>query len=50
MNELDIVSLQINSMAAIATVVASWAALRALAIQTSPDIIMFIRPDDVLPS
>lgn len=37
-------------MAAIATVVASWAALRALAIQTSPDIIMFIRSDDVSPS
>lgn len=50
MNELDIASLWINSMAAIATVVASWAALRALAIQTSPDIIMFIRSDDVSPS
>ena len=50
MNELDIASLWINSMAAIATVVASWVALRALAIQTSPDIIMFIRPDDVSPS
>lgn len=37
-------------MAVIATVVASWAALRALAIQTSPDIIMFVRPDDVSPS
>ena len=37
-------------MAAIATVVASWAALRGLAIQTSPDIIMFVRPDDVSPS
>lgn len=50
MNELDIASLWINSMAVIATVVASWAALRALAIQTSPDIIMFVRPDDVSPS
>lgn len=37
-------------MAAIATVVASWAALRTLAIQTSPDIIMFVRPDEVSPS
>ena len=37
-------------MAALATVVASWAALRALTIQTSPDIIMFVRPDDVSPS
>ena len=37
-------------MAAIATVVASWAALRTLAVQTSPDIIMFVRPDEVSPS
>lgn len=50
MSELDIASIWINSMAAIATVVASWAALRALAIQTSPDIIMFVRPDDDSPS
>lgn len=50
MSELDIASIWINSMAAIATVVASWAALRALSIQTSPDIIMFVRPDDDSPS
>lgn len=50
MCELDIASIWINSMAALATVVASWAALRALTIQTSPDIIMFVRPDDVSPS
>lgn len=37
-------------MVAIATVVASWAGLRTLVIQTSPNIIMFIRPDDVSPS
>lgn len=50
MSELDIVSIWISSMVAIATVVASWAGLRALVIQTSPNIIMFIRPDDVSPS
>lgn len=50
MSELDIASIWINSMAALATVVASWSALRALTIQTSPDIIMFVRPDDVSPS
>lgn len=50
MSELDIASIWINSMAALATVVASWAALRALTIQTSPDIIMFVRPDGVSPS
>lgn len=50
MSELDIASIWINSMAALATVVASWAALRTLVIQTSPDIIMFIRPDVVSPS
>lgn len=50
MCELDIASIWINSMAALATVVASWAALRALTIQTSPDIIMFVRSDDVSPS
>lgn len=50
MCELDIASIWINSMAALATVVASWAALRALTIQTSPDSIMFVRPDDVSPS
>lgn len=50
MSELDIAFIWINSMAALATVVASWAALRALTIQTSPDIIMFVRPDDVSPS
>lgn len=50
MCELDIASIWINSMAALATVVASWAALRALTIQASPDIIMFVRPDDVSPS
>lgn len=50
MRELDIASIWINPMAALATVVASWAALRALTIQTSPDIIMFVRPDDVSPS
>lgn len=50
MSELDIASIWINSMAAIATVIASWTALRALIIQTSPDIIMFVRPDDVSPS
>lgn len=50
MCELDIASIWINPMAALATVVASWAALRALTIQTTPDIIMFVRPDDVSPS
>lgn len=50
MSELDIVSIWISSMVAIATVVASLAGLRALVIQTSPNIIMFIRPDDVSPS
>lgn len=50
MSELDIASIWISSMAAIATVVASWTALRGLAIQTSPDIIMFVRPDDISPS
>lgn len=50
MGELDIASVWINSMAAIATVAASWAAIRALMIQTTPDIIMFVRPDDVSPS
>lgn len=50
MSELDIASIWINSMAAIATVVASWAGLRTLKIQTSPDIIMFVRPDDDSPS
>lgn len=50
MCKLDIASIWINSMAALATVVASWAALRALTIQTYPDIIMFVRPDDVSPS
>lgn len=49
MSELDIASIWINSMAAIATVVASWAALRTLTMQTSPDIIMFVRPDYVSP-
>ncbi len=37
-------------MVAIATVVASWAGLRTLVIQTSPNIIMFIQPDDDSPS
>lgn len=50
MSVVDVTSIWINSMAAIATVVASWAALRTLAIQTSPDIIMFVRPDEVSPS
>lgn len=35
---------------AIATVAASWTSLRTLVSQTSPDIIMFIRPDVVSPS
>lgn len=48
--ELDLVSLWISSMVAIATVAASWTGLRTLVIQTSPDIIMFIRPDVVSPS
>lgn len=50
MSELDLVSLWISSMVAIATVAASWTGLRTLVIQTSPDIIMFIRPDVVSPS
>lgn len=50
MSVVDVTSIWINSMAAIATVVASWTALRTLAIQTSPDIIMFVRPDEVSPS
>lgn len=49
MSVVDVTSIWINSMAAIATVVASWTALRTLAIQTSPDIIMFVRPDEVSP-
>lgn len=50
MSELDLVSLWISSMVAIATVAASWTGLRTLVIQTSPNIIMFIRPDVVSPS
>lgn len=50
MSELDLVSLWISSMVGIATVAASWTGLRTLVIQTSPDIIMFIRPDVVSPS
>lgn len=50
MSELDLVSLWIGSMMAIATVAASWTSLRTLVSQTSPDIIMFIRPDVVSPS
>lgn len=50
MSELDLVSLWISSMVAIATVAASWTGLRTLVIQTSPDIIMFVRPDVVSPS
>lgn len=50
MSELDIVSIWISSMVAIATVVASWAGLRTLVIQTSPNIIMFIQSDDDSPS
>lgn len=50
MSELDLVSLWISSMVAIATVAASWTGLRTLVIQTSPDIIMFIRPGVVSPS
>lgn len=50
MSELDLVSLWISSMMAIATVAASWTSLRTLVSQTSPDIIMFIRPDVVSPS
>ena len=50
MSVVDVTSIWINSMAAIVTVVASWAALRTLAIQTSPDIIMFVRPDVASPS
>lgn len=50
MSELDLVSLWISSMVAIATVAASWTGLRTLVIQASPDIIMFIRPDVVSPS
>lgn len=50
MCDLDLVSLWISSMVAIATVAASWTGLRTLVIQTSPDIIMFIRPDVVSPS
>lgn len=50
MSELDLVSLWISSMMAIATVAASWTSLRTLVSQTSPNIIMFIRPDVVSPS
>lgn len=50
MSKLDLVSLWISSMMAIATVAASWTSLRTLVSQTSPDIIMFIRPDVVSPS
>lgn len=43
---LEILSIFINLFAALGTVVASWAAIRALRIQTSPDILMYVRPDD----
>ena len=43
---MEILSIFINLFAALGTVVASWAAIRALRIQTSPDILMFVHPDD----
>ena len=36
--------------AALGTVVASWVAIRGLVIQTSPDVIMYVRPDKTLNS
>lgn len=47
---MEILSIMINVFAALGTMVASWAAIRALLVQTSPDIIMFIAPDSTLPT
>lgn len=43
---MDFLSVFINLFAALGTVIASWAAIRALRIQTSPDILMCVRPDE----
>lgn len=43
---MDFLSVFINLFAALGTVIASWAAIRALRIQTSPDILMYVRPDE----
>ena len=43
---MEILSIFINLFAALGTAIASWAAIRALRIQTSPDILMYVRPDD----
>lgn len=43
---MDCLSIFINMFAALGTVIASWAAIRALKIQTSPDILMYVRPDE----
>lgn len=43
---MDCLSIFINMFAALGTVTASWAAIRALRIQTSPDILMYVRPDE----
>lgn len=43
---MDYLSAFINMFAALGTVTASWAAIRALRIQTSPDIFMYVRPDE----
>lgn len=42
---MEYLSVFINLFAALGTVIASWAAIRALKIQTSPDILMYVRPD-----
>ena len=43
----EFLSLWINLFAALGTIVASWVAIRGLLIQTSPDVIMYVRPDEV---
>lgn len=43
---MDCLSIFINMFAALGTVIASWAAIRALKIQTSPDILMYVRLDE----
>ena len=45
----EFLSLWVNMFAALGTVVASWAAIRGLIIQTSPDVIMFVKPDEISP-
>ncbi len=42
---MEDISTWINVMATIATVTAAWAAVRTLSIQTSPDLMLFVEPD-----